>query len=138
MQQQNTIQLFEEKKVRSIWDESQEKWYISIVDVIAILTDSPKPNNYWKVLKHRLVKEGSQLVTNCNQLKMQSPDGKFYKTDVADTEQIFRLVQSIPSPKAEPFKLWLAKVGNYWMIRYRKNALRKTMIGIKILLVYRC
>jgi ABC-type Fe3+ transport system substrate-binding protein len=138
MQQQNTIQLFEEKKVRSIWDESQEKWYISIVDVIAILTDSPKPNNYWKVLKHRLVKEGSQLVTNCNQLKMQSPDGKFYKTDVADTEQIFRLVQSIPSPKAEPFKLWLAKVGNYWMIPYRKKALRKTMIGIKILLVCGC
>ena len=77
-----------------------------------MLSDSPNPNNYWKVLKHRLTKEGSELVTNCNQLKLQSSDGKFYKTDVADTEQLFRLIQSIPSPKAEPFKIWLAKVGN--------------------------
>ena len=108
--QQNAIQIFEGKKVRSLWDDEEEKWYISIVDVVRILTDSPNPNNYWKVLKNRLNKEGSQLVTNCNQLKMQSADGKFYLTDVADTEQLFRLVQSIPSPKAEPFKLWLAQV----------------------------
>src|SRR3978361_2299492 len=110
MNQQNAIQLFEDKKVRTLWDDEQEKWYFSIVDVVGILTDSPNPNNYWKVLKSRLKKEGSQLVTDCNQLKMQSADGKFYKTDVADTEQLFRLIQSIPSPKAEPFKLWLAKV----------------------------
>jgi hypothetical protein len=109
---QNGIKIFEDKKVRTVWDEVEEKWYISIIDVIAILTDSANPNNYWKVLKHRLIKEGSQLVTNCNQLKMQSSDGKFYKTDVADSEQLFRLIQSIPSPKAEPFKLWLAKVAN--------------------------
>ncbi|WP_183308307.1 BRO-N domain-containing protein [Dysgonomonas hofstadii] len=106
----NKIQLFEERKVRSIWDEETEEWYFSIVDVVGVLTDSPNPNNYWKVLKNRLKKEGSQLVTNCNQLKMQSSDGKYYKTDVADTEQLFRLIQSIPSPKAEPFKLWLAEV----------------------------
>jgi hypothetical protein len=106
------IQLFEEKRVRTVWDAGQEKWYFSIVDVIGVLTESPNPNNYWKVLKNRLKKEGSQLVTNCNQLKMQSTDGKFYKTDVADTEQLFRLIQSIPSPKAEPFKLWLAEVAS--------------------------
>ncbi len=112
MKQQNAIQVFEEKQVRTLWDAEQEKWYISIVDVIAVLTDSPNPNNYWKVLKSRLKKEGSQLVTDCNQLKMQSSDGKFYKTDVADTEQLFHLVQSIRSPKAEPFKLWLAQVAS--------------------------
>ncbi len=112
MKQQNAIQVFEEKQVRTLWDAEQEKWYISIVDVIAVLTESPNPNNYWKVLKSRLKKEGSQLVTDCNQLKMQSSDGKFYKTDVADTEQLFRLIQSIPSPKAEPFKLWLAQVAS--------------------------
>ncbi len=110
MSKETAIKLFEDKKVRTLWDADQEKWYISIVDVVGILTDSPNPNNYWKVLKNRLKKEGSQLVTNCNQLKMQSSDGKYYKTDVADTEQLFRLIQSIPSPKAEPFKLWLAKV----------------------------
>jgi BRO family, N-terminal domain len=104
------IKIFEEKKVRTLWDAEQEKWYLSIVDVIGVLTDSPNPRNYWKVLKHRLLKEGNESVTNCNQLKMQSADGKYYLTDVADTEQLFRLVQSIPSPKAEPFKLWLAKV----------------------------
>ncbi len=99
---------FNEQPVRTAWIDEQNKWYFSIVDVIAVLTDSPNPNNYWKVLKHRLRKEGSELVTNCNQLKMISSDGKFYKTDVADAEQLFRLIQSIPSPKAEPFKLWLA------------------------------
>jgi hypothetical protein len=106
------IKLFEDKKVRSQWDAEQEKWYFSIVDVIGILTDSPDSRNYWKVLKHRLKKEGNQSVTNCNQLKLESSDGKFYKTDVADTQQLFRLIQSIPSPKAEPFKLWLAKVAS--------------------------
>jgi hypothetical protein len=107
----SNIKLFESKKIRSQWDAEQEKWYFSVVDVIAVLTNSPNPNNYWKVLKHRLAKEGNKSVTNCNQLKMESSDGKFYKTDVADTEQLFRLIQSIPSPKAEPFKQWLAKVG---------------------------
>ena len=106
----NQIQLFEEKKVRTAWDEESEEWYFSVVDVVGVLTDSPNPNNYWKVLKSRLKKEGSELVTNCNQLKMQSADGKFYKTDVVSTEQLFRLIQSIPSPKAEPFKLWIAQV----------------------------
>jgi len=108
----NELKIFESKNFRTVWDDEQEKWYISIVDVIEILTDSPNPRSYWKVLKHRLNKEGSQLVTNCNQLKMQASDGKFYKTDVADTEQLFRLIQSIPSPKAEPFKLWLAQLAN--------------------------
>jgi hypothetical protein len=111
MSKATSIKLFEQKQVRSLWNEGEEKWYFSIVDVVGVLTNSTNPNNYWKVLKHRLIKEGSELVTNCNQLKMQSSDGKFYKTDVADTEQLFRLIQSIPSPKAEPFKLWLAKVG---------------------------
>ena len=95
MKKETSIKFFEEKQVRSIWSEDEEKWYFSIVDIIAVLSGSPNPNNYWKVLKHRLNKEGSELVTNCNQLKMKSSDGKFYKTDVADTEQIFRLIQSI-------------------------------------------
>jgi hypothetical protein len=108
----NAIQLFENKKVRTIWDAEQEKWFISIIDVIEVLTNSPNSRKYWSVLKLRLKKEGSQLATNCSQLKMQSSDGKFYKTDVADTEQLFRLIQSIPSPKAEPFKLWLAQIAS--------------------------
>lgn len=103
---------FENKQVRSHWDAEEEKWYFSIVDVIAVLTDSPNPRKYWSVLKTRLKKEGSELATNCSQLKMQSADGKYYKTDVADTEQLLRLIQSVPSPKAEPFKQWLAKVGS--------------------------
>lgn len=106
------IQLFENRQIRSHWDAEQEKWYFSIVDVVAILTDSPNPRKYWSVLKTRLKKEGSELATNCSQLKMQSVDGKYYKTDVADTEQLLRLIQSVPSPKAEPFKLWLAKIGS--------------------------
>jgi len=110
MRKETNIKLFESKKVRSLWDCEQEKWYISIVDVIEVLTESPNPRNYWKVLKHRLIKEGNESVTNCNQLKLQSSDGKFYKTDVADVEQLFRLIQSIPSPKAEPFKLWLSQL----------------------------
>jgi hypothetical protein len=112
MTKESAIKLFEEKQVRTVWDAEQEKWYISIVDVIGILTDSPNPRKYWSVLKIRLKAEGSELATNCSQLKMQSADGKFYKTDVADTEQLFRLIQSIPSPKAEPFKLWLAQVAS--------------------------
>lgn len=106
------IQLFENRQIRSHWDAEQEKWFFSIVDVVAILTDSPNPRKYWSVLKTRLKKEGSELATNCSQLKMQSVDGKYYKTDVADTEQLLRLIQSVPSPKAEPFKLWLAKIGS--------------------------
>lgn len=104
------IKIFEEKKVRTIWDAENEEWYFSVVDVVAVLTESENPNNYWKVLKNRLKKEGSQLVTICNQLKMPSSDGKMYKTDCMNTEQLFRLIQSIPSPKAEPFKLWMAQV----------------------------
>lgn len=112
MTKKNAIQLFENKKVRTLWDSEQEKWYFSIVDVVEVLTDSPNPRKYWSVLKNRLKKEGSELTTNCSQLKMQSADGKFYKTDVTDTEQLFRLIQSIPSPKAEPFKLWMAQVAS--------------------------
>jgi len=107
----STIKLFESKKVRSVWDAEKGKWFFSIVDVVEILTDSPNPRKYWSVLKTRLKKENSQLTTNCSQLKMQAADGKFYLTDAADTEQLLRLIQSIPSPKAEPFKLWLARVG---------------------------
>ncbi|MBE9467102.1 MAG: Bro-N domain-containing protein [Bacteroidetes bacterium] len=111
MTKETAIKLFQDKRVRVEWDNEQEKWYFSIVDIVGVLTESVNPNNYWKVLKSRLKKEGSELVTNCNQLKMESSDGKCYKTDVADTEQLLRLIQSIPSPKAEPFKVWLAKVG---------------------------
>ena len=110
MTQHNKIQLFEEKKVRALWDDVAEKWYFSVIDVVAILTDSPNPRNYWKVLKHRLVGEGNETVTNCNQLKMLASDGKMRMTDVADTEQLLRLIQSVPSPKAEPFKQWMAQV----------------------------
>ena len=112
MNKKNTaLKIFQEQTVRTHWDEEKEKWFFSIIDVIAILTESVNPRKYWSVLKTRLKKEGSQLATNCSQLKMKSIDGKFYKTDVADTEQLFRLIQSIPSKKAEPFKQWLAKVG---------------------------
>jgi len=110
MTKENEIKIFENKKVRTHWDEEQEKWYLSIVDVVAVLTDSPNPQVYWRVLKKRLKDEGNETVTNCNALKMPAPDGKMRLTDVADTEQLFRLIQSIPSPKAEPFKLWLAQV----------------------------
>lgn len=112
MKKHETLQLFEDKKVRTLWDAEEEKWYFSIVDTIAVLTDSSNARKYWSVLKTRLKKEGSELTTNCSQLKMQSSDGKYYKTDVADTEQLFRLIQSIPSPKAEPFKLWLAQIAS--------------------------
>ena len=114
MAQNDKIQLFEDKRIRTAWDEEKEEWYFSIVDVVAMLTDQPDQRHaakYWSVLKTRLKKEGSELTTNCSQLKMRSADGKRYNTDVADTEQLLRIIQSIPSPKAEPFKLWLAQVG---------------------------
>ena len=110
---ESKIKVFESKQVRTLWNAEEEEWYFSVVDVVAILTDSEDPNNYWKVLKSRLKKEGSELVTNCNRLKMPShKDGKMYYTDVLDTKGVLRLVQSIPSPKAEPFKMWLAQVGS--------------------------
>ena len=114
MAQNDKIQLFEYKRIRTAWNEEKEEWYFSIVDVVAVLTDQPDQRHaakYWSVLKMRLKKEGSELTTNCSQLKMRSADGKRYNTDVADTEQLLRIIQSIPSPKAEPFKLWLAQVG---------------------------
>lgn len=115
MPDSENIELFENKKIRTAWDNEKEEWYFSIVDVILVLTDQldyDHAKNYWKVLKHRLIKEGNESVTSCNQLKLKSPkDGKRYKTDVADTEQLLRIIQSVPSKKAEPFKMWLAQVG---------------------------
>ena len=114
MDHNDKIQLFEDKRIRTAWDSEKEEWYFSIVDVVAVLTNQPDTRHaakYWSVMKTRLKKEGSQLPTNCSQLKMRSADGKRYLTDVADTEQLLRIIQSIPSPKAEPFKLWLAQVG---------------------------
>ena len=108
----NKIQSFENKKVRSIWDAEKEEWFFSVVDVVAVLTDSPRPRKYWNALKTKLKEEGSELSQELGQLKMQSDDGKYYLTDVATAKQLLRLIQSIPSPKAEPFKLWLAKIGN--------------------------
>ena len=102
---------FDNSKIRTVWDKEQEKYYISVVDIIAVLTESDNPRNYWKVLKHRLKQEGNELVTNCNQLKLKSSDGKYYNTDVVDLEGMFRLIESVPSPKAEPIKLWLARLG---------------------------
>jgi hypothetical protein len=107
----SNTKLFESRKIRSLWDAEKGKWYFSIIDIVGILTDSPNPRKYWSVLKGRLKQEGSQLTTTCSQLKLQAADGKFYLTDVADTEQLLRIIQSIPSPRAEPFKQWLAKVG---------------------------
>jgi hypothetical protein len=112
MQKKESVQIFEEKQVRTIWDAEQEKWYVSIVDVIAVLTSSTDPNVYWRKLKQRLKAEGNETVTNCHGLKMLAADGKMRMTDVADTEQLFRMIQSIPSPKAEPFKLWLAQIAS--------------------------
>lgn len=110
MVRQNAIKVFEEKKVRTVWDSEKEEWYFSVIDVIAILTESDNPRKYWSVLKTRLKKEGSETATKCSQLKLPAEDGKMRLTDVADTQQLFRLIQSIPSPKAEPFKLWMAQV----------------------------
>jgi len=111
MKKENSIILFNEKQVRRLWDEAKEQWYFSVVDVVAVLTESSDPRNYWKVLKNRLKAEGSEVVTKCNQLKMLAADGKKYLTDCLATEDLLRFIQSIPSPKAEPFKLWLAQVG---------------------------
>lgn len=123
-----TIKLFEQKQVRSLWNEEEEKWYFSIVDIMAILTnqvDHQGARNYWKVLKNRLLKEGNETVTNCNRLKLVAEDGKMRETDVADTEQLFRIIQSVPSPKAEPFKLWIARVA-----RERIDEIEDPEIGI--------
>jgi len=125
MNKETSIKLFEQKQIRSTWDEEQEKWYFSIVDVVEALTESPRPRKYWNALKTKLIEEGSELSQFLGQLKMKSADGKFYKTDVADTEQLFRLIQSIPSPKAEPFKLWIAKVA-----RERIDEIEDPEIGI--------
>ena len=121
----NIIKLFEQKQVRTHWDDDAEKWYFSVIDVIEILTGSPRPRKYWNALKTKLKAEGSELSQNLGQLKMQSDDGKYYNTDVADTEQIFRIVQSIPSPKAEPFKVWIAKIA-----RERIDEIEDPEIGI--------
>ena len=112
MTKENAIKIFEQKQVRTHWDEKEEKWYFAIVDVVSALTDSQNPQVYWRVLKKRLLAEGNETVTNCNGLKMQAADGKMRMTDVANTQQLFRLIQSIPSPKAEPFKKWLAQVAS--------------------------
>ena len=125
MKKEISIKLFEQKQIRSTWDEEQEKWYFSIVDVVEALTESPRPRKYWNALKTKLIVEGSELSQKLGQLRMQSADGKFYKTDVADTEQLFRLIQSIPSPKAEPFKLWIARVA-----RERIDEIEDPEIGI--------
>ena len=112
MTEKEAIQLFQERKVRTVWDDEQEKWYFSIVDVCEVLTDSKDPTAYWRKLKQRLKKEGNETVTNCHALKMRAADGKMRLTDVADIEQLFRIIQSIPSPKAEPFKQWMAQVAS--------------------------
>lgn len=112
MVKKQQIQIFNDRNIRTVWDNDQEKWYFSIVDVVAVLTDSDNPQTYWRVLKNRLRKEGNETVTNCNALKMQAADGKMRMTDVADTEQLFRLIQAVPSPKAEPFKQWMAEVAS--------------------------
>ena len=111
MGQNDKIQLFEDKRIRTAWDEEKEEWFFSVVDVIAVLTDSKDPAAYWRKLKQRMREEGNETVTNCHGLKMTAADGKKRLTDVADTEQLLRIIQSIPSPKAEPFKMWLAQVG---------------------------
>ena len=129
MIKEKAIKIFEQKQIRTHWDDEQEKWYFSIVDVIAVLTESPNPQVYWRVLKKRLFAEGNETVTNCNALKMVATDGKMRLTDVADTEQLFRLIQSIPSKKAEPFKLWLARVG-----RERIDEIEDPEIGINRLM----
>ncbi|MDP3913827.1 MAG: Bro-N domain-containing protein [Bacteroidota bacterium] len=151
MKPQNSIKLFEDKKVRTLWDADQEEWYFSIIDVIEILTESPRPRKYWNALKTKLKMEGSELSQKLGQLKMLSADGKYYLTDVADTEQLFRLIQSIPSPNAEPFKLWLAQIANerldemqdpeltidralqqYLMLGYSENWINQRLKSIEI------
>ena len=131
MTKKETLKLFEERKVRTVWDDEKEKWYFSIVDVVSVLTDSVDATAYWRKLKQRLKEEGNETVTNCHSLKMLAADGKMRLTDVADTEQLFRLIQSIPSPKAEPFKLWLASLG-----RERLEEMDDPEIGIDRMLEY--
>ena len=131
MDKRTSVKLFEERKVRSLWDAEQEKWYISIVDVIEVLTESNRPRKYWDDLKRKLQAEGSELSEKIGQLKLQSSDGKFYNTDVADVEQLFRLIQSIPSPKAEPFKLWLSQLA-----RERLEEIDDPELGIERLMEY--
>ncbi len=126
MTQQNAIRIFEERRVRTLWDDTEEKWYFSVVDVISVLTDSVDGRKYWNKLKQRLKEEGNETVTNCHQLKMPAADGKMRLTDVADTEQLFRLIQSIPSHKAEPFKLWIAQVA-----RERLDQMQDPELGIE-------
>jgi hypothetical protein len=131
MAKQDEVKIFEEKQVRSVWDADAEKWYISVVDVVSVLTESVDGRKYWNKLKQRLREEGNESVTNCHQLKLLAADGKKYLTDVADVEQLFRLIQSIPSPKAEPFKLWLAQLG-----RERLEEIDDPEQGIERLLEY--
>lgn len=125
MNKETAIKLFEQKQIRSLWDDEKEKWYFSIVDVVGVLTESERPRKYWSDLKNKLKKEGSELSEKIGQLRLKANDGKFYITDVADTEQLFRLIQSVPSPKAEPFKMWLAKTG-----RERIDEIEDPEIGI--------
>ena len=131
MTKKDAIKIFENKKVRSVWDSEAEKWFVSVIDVIEVLTESERPRKYWDDLKRKLKSEGSELSEKIGQLKMQSSDGKFYKTDVADVEQLFRLIQSIPSPKAEPFKQWLAQLG-----RERLEEMDNPELGIERLMEY--
>lgn len=131
MTKENAIKIFEDKKVRSVWDADAEKWYISIVDVVSVLTESVDGRKYWNKLKQRLREEGNESVTNCHQLKLPAADGKKYLTDVADIEQLFRLIQSIPSPKAEPFKMWLAEIA-----RERLEEMEDPELGIDRVLEY--
>jgi len=131
MTKETSIKLFEEKKVRTIWNEEKEEWYISVVDVIEVLTESSRPRKYWDDLKRKLQAEGSELSEKIGQLKMQAPDGKMRLTDVADVEQLFRLIQSIPSPKAEPFKLWLSQLA-----RERLQEIDDPELGIERLMEY--
>ncbi len=126
MTKKQEIQFFEEKKVRTVWDSEQEKWYFSIVDIVAVITDSIDPQVYCRKLKQRLKQEGNETVTNCHGLKMQAPDGKMRLTDVADQEQLFRLIQSIPSPKAEPFKIWMAQVASQRLDQMQDPELEST------------
>ena len=125
MTRETAIKLFNERQIRTHWDEEEEKWYFSIVDIVGVLTESVNPHAYWRKLKQRLLAEGNETVTNCHGLKMPAADGKMRHTDVADTEQLFRLIQSIPSPKAEPFKIWLARVG-----RERVDEIEDPELGI--------
>lgn len=129
MTQKESIKLFEEKKVRTVWDDEREKWYFAIVDVVAVLTDSKDPSAYWRKLKQRLKEEGNETVTNCHSLKMRALDGKMRLTDVADTDELFRIIQSIPSPKAEPFKQWMAEVASLRLEQMQDPELSTTSIS---------